>query len=322
MSSLHYQVNCESRQNQKQFYNIVFQSAWQTLEVFSQDPKHKLQARMGMISVLHTWTQKLVYHPHIHCIVPAGGFTKAGYWKHTKSEGKYLFPDKALARVFRGKVMEKVIQLYKTGQLEFKRQIESLKNKSEFWQLKSKLYDKPWVVYAKAPFDNSDQIVEYLARYTHKIAISNQRILSVDENTVTFSYLDRKDNKIKTLTLAGEKFIARFLSHVLPKGYSKIRHYGIFATRVKGIILSQIKEQLGVKQTERKKYNTREVILITKGIDIHLCSECKQGQLVIIAESGVDQEDHPNYPKDARRILFIFKIKRLKTECRIPMCTL
>jgi len=212
------------RQNQKQCYNILFQSAWKTLEAFSQDPKHNLEARMGMIAVLHTWTQKLIYHPHIHCIVPAGGLSDAGYWKHSKSEGKYLFPGKALASTFRGKVMEKVIKLYKTEQLVMKGQIECLKNKNEFWQWKKQLYDKQWVVYAKAPFNNSAQILEYLARYTHKIAISNHRILSMDQHTVTFSYLDRNDNKIKTLTLRGEQFIARFLSHVLPKGYCKIRH--------------------------------------------------------------------------------------------------
>ena len=271
-------------QNQKLIYNLLFTCAWQTLDTFSKDPAQKLGANMGMVAVLHTWTQQLHYHPHVHCIVPAGGIAADGKWKHTKSKGKFLFHVKALAKTFRGKFMEQLMRHHKAGDLCLQGKIALLQHKNHFWRLKKALYEKEWVVYAKEAFGNPASVVEYLGRYTHKIAISNHRILAVDEKAVTFSYLDRKANCIKTCTLAGEKFIARFLLHVLPKGYTRIRHYGFWATRVKTKVLPPIKANFGMPNVPRTKYSVRDVLMITKGIDPLVCSTC--GNLLLtIAET-------------------------------------
>jgi hypothetical protein len=272
-------------QNKKLVYNLIFKCAWKTLEAFSKDPKQKLQANMGMTCVLHSWTQTLVYHPHIHCIVPAGGITADGKWKATKSDGRFLFPVKAMASVFKGKFMEQLIRYYKSGDLDLNGRLATLQDSGAFWELKRCLYEKQWIVYAKDPFGNPASVLEYLARYTHRIAISNYRILTVDEENVTFSYLDRKSNRKRTLTLPGVQFLARFLLHVLPAGYCKIRHYGIFATRVKSTQLRKARASLGVMEKEKVKYTVRDVVLITTGVDIHLCSECKTGLLMVIEET-------------------------------------
>jgi hypothetical protein len=271
-------------QNQKLVYNLLFKCAWQTLDTFSKDPAQKLEAKMGMVAVLHTWTQQLHYHPHVHCIVPAGGIAPDGKWKHTKSNGKFLFHVTALAKTFRGKFMEQLLRHYKAGDLCLEGKLFHLRDKDHFWEFKKRLYEKEWVVYAKEAFGNKAAVVEYLGRYTHKIAISNHRIMAVDDKTVTFSYLDREANCKKTCTLPGEKFIARFLLHVLPKGYCKIRHYGFFATRVKTKVLPPVREKLGMPNVPKPKYTVRDVLMITKGIDPLVCSECGQGILVTIAE--------------------------------------
>jgi len=271
-------------QNPKLCFNLLFSCAWQTLEAFSNDPAQQLEARMGMISVLHTWTQKLLYHPHIHCIVPSGGMGADGKWKDTKSEGKFLFHAKAMAKTFRGKYMEKIVKAYKADELKLEGKLRPLQEPDAFWEWKKKLYDKNWVVYAKKPFENVETVLEYLARYTHKIAISNYRILSMTDKTVTFSYLNRKAQTKETLTLSGEKFIQRFLMHVLPKGFSKIRHYGILSTRVKTKLINALKDYFGMVIKSREKRNAREVILLTTGVDVHLCSACKEGLLVMVKE--------------------------------------
>lgn len=277
-------------QNQKLIYNLLFTCAWQTIEAFSKDPNQKLQARMGMIAVLHTWSQQLLYHPHVHCIVPAGGISQDGNWKTTRSNGNFLFPVKALAQTFRGKMMEQIVRLYKSRQLKLKGKLKYLMQPGAFWQFKRRLYDSNWVVYAKAPFANPATVLEYLGRYTHRIAISNYRILDMDHQSVTFSYLDRSSGCKKQITLPGAKFIARFLLHVLPKGYCKIRHYGIFATRIKTQLLDPLRVDMNMPTGERPKYTVRDVLLLTKGIDTHLCSACKQGVLVVIEETpGTDQ---------------------------------
>lgn len=270
-------------QNKKLIYNLLFKCGWQTIEAFSKDPNQNLEASMGMISVLHSWTQTLVYHPHIHCIVPAGGITADGKWKTTKSDGNFLFSVKALAQTFRGKFMEQLVNYYKSGDLHLTGSLAPLQDTGAFWELKRSLYDKQWVVYAKDPFGKPETVLEYLGRYTHRIAISNYRILAVDNKNVTFSYLDRKAKSRRTLTLTGEQFIGRFLLHVLPKGYCKIRHYGIFSTRVKTTQLPKARKDLGVVEKEKVKYSVRDVIYITTGVDIHLCSECS-GLLVTISE--------------------------------------
>jgi Putative transposase/Transposase zinc-binding domain len=212
----------------KAVYDTLFEAAWQTLHVFGKDEKH-LGARPGMIAVLHTWGQSLTLHPHLHCIVPGGGLSKAGYWKKARSQGKFLFPVKAMSKVFRAKY------------------VQGLKEKLPDMdrQLVNALFKKPWVVYAKRAFAGPASVIEYLGRYTHKIAISNHRLTAVDEQTVSFTYKDyRKGGQQQTMTLPALEFIRRFALHVLPRGFVRIRHYGILSATSKSQALPAIRSQL------------------------------------------------------------------------------
>jgi len=264
----------------------MFTCAWQTLDDFSKDPRQGLMAKMGMIAVLHTWTQKLLYHPHIHCIIPAGGIDEDGRWKTSKSKSNFLFHGTALAQTVRGKLMEQLLLLYKQKQLTLEGKINHLKHYYNFWKLKKKLYETNWVVHTEEPFKNPDSVIEYLARYTHKIAISNYRIKAIEDDEITFTYLDRADkNKKEIMRLPADKFISRFLMHVLPRGFCKIRHYGFLSTRIKQQCLAKISVNLKMKeQGSKPKLTVKDVLSITKSIDPDLCPECKQGIMVCIQE--------------------------------------
>jgi hypothetical protein len=212
----------------KAVYDSLFEAAWGTIKAFGYDPKH-LGAQTGMIAILHTWGQTLNLHPHLHCIVPGGGLTKAGKWKTAKSQGKYLFPVKAMSKVYRAKFMESI-----------KRKISTIDKK-----LTDDLYKKQWIVFAKRPFGNTQSVIEYLGRYTHKIAISNHRIQAIDKNGVTFSYKDyRKNGQQQEMTLEGMEFIRRFSMHILPKGFVRIRHFGILSSGRKKSNIPLIKSQM------------------------------------------------------------------------------
>src|SRR5665811_1581963 len=211
----------------KAVYDSLFAAAWSTLNTFGHDPRH-LGAQVGMISILHTWGQQLTLHPHLHCIVPGGGLTKAGRWKMTKSKGKFLFPVKAMSKIFRARYLEQLRKKCTPGQ-----------------RLLNELYNKNWVVYAKRPFAQPMDVVEYLGRYTHKVAISNNRFTAFDDQTITFTYKDyRQSGKKLDKRLSHSEFIRRFSMHILPRGYMRIRHYGILSSTSKKISLPIIREQL------------------------------------------------------------------------------
>ncbi|HEY5371816.1 MAG TPA: IS91 family transposase [Hanamia sp.] len=213
----------------KEVYNILFQSAWHVLNTFGHDYKW-LGAQTGMISILHTWGQTMTLHPHLHCIVPGGGLTKQLKWKTAKSDGKYLFNVKAMSKVFRGKFIA-LLKERLPGEMN-KLFIDSL-------------YKNDWVVYAKRPFAGPESVVEYLGRYTHKIAISNLRIKNVEDGKVTFSYKDYKQGAVKKeMSLDALEFIRRFAMHILPKGFVRIRHNGIVSSTSKMACAMVIKEQL------------------------------------------------------------------------------
>ena len=196
----------------KEVYNILFQSAWEVLNTFGWDHKW-LGAQTGMIAILHTWGQTLSLHPHLHCIVPGGGLTKHRKWKTAKTNGKYLFSVKAMSKVFRGKFMDLLKE-------RLPQQMTP--------ELINELYRKDWVVFAKRPFSGPQSVVEYLGRYTHKIAISNHRIKNMEDGKVTFSYKDYRQGAVtKEMSLEPLEFIRRFAMHILPKGFVRIRHYGI-----------------------------------------------------------------------------------------------
>jgi hypothetical protein len=207
----------------KEVYNILFQSVWHVLNTFGHDHKW-LGAQTGMISILHTWGQTMTLHPHLHCIVPGGGINKQGNpitigWKTAKTNGKYLFNVKAMSKVFRGKFIALL-----------KERLPDEMNQ----QFINELYKNDWVVYAKRPFSGPESVIEYLGRYTHKIAISNHRISNVEDGKVSFSYKDYKHGAVKKeMTLDASEFIRRFAMHILPKGFVRIRHYGILSSTSK-----------------------------------------------------------------------------------------
>jgi len=210
-------------------YNLLFKTAWSVIESFGHDAKW-LGAQTGMISILHTWGQTLTLHPHLHCIVPGGGLTKAGKWKMAKSKGKYLFNVKAMSKTFRGRYIAALKELLP----------DAIKP-----PLLNALYKHNWVVYAKQPFTGPQSVIEYLGRYTHKIAISNHRIKHADNTSVTFAYKDYRHGSVKKeMTLKGVEFIRRYALHILPKGLVRIRHYGILSSTTKTHSAICIKEQL------------------------------------------------------------------------------
>lgn len=213
-------------------YNLLFQASWQTIKTLSEDSKF-LGANPGMTAVLHTWSQNLGLHPHLHCIIPAGGVDDNMEWINTRAKGKYLFPAKVMAAVYKGIFLKGLKELVSSNAISFDQ------------ELKEKLYAKNWVAYAKKPFLKPIHVIEYLGRYTHKIAISNYRLINIDENSVQFSWKNyRLGGQTKIMTLSIEEFIRRFALHILPHRFVRIRHFGIlsFHGRSKTIPIIQHKQ--------------------------------------------------------------------------------
>ncbi len=248
-----------------QMYNLLFQAVWQTIQQFSFT---KLQAETGMVTVLHTWGQNLSLHPHLHCVIPGGGLDYKGQWKQVavSANGKgFLFRVENLSTVFRGKLME---GLKKIVPLDMKHVRE--------------LYETNWVVYAKEPFAGPVQVVEYLGRYTHKVAISNHRLLNIDNNGVTFRWRDYRDNKEKIMTLEGAEFLRRFSQHILPKGFVRIRHFGLLST-TRRPMLHQLQQAFGIKVTLKKEKKSWKVICREHlHYDPDVCPRCGKGKMITI----------------------------------------
>jgi len=229
--------------------------------------------------VLHTWGQNLEFHPHIHMIISAGGLTKDNKW--IKSSEKFFVPVKILSKVFRGKFLSYLKENYKEKSLEFYGQAEGYKNNNKFKILINKLYNMNWYSYVKRPFDNADSIIEYLGRYTHKIAITNSRIIKVEDGKVFFKYKDYKDkSKIKVMSLEAVEFIRRFLMHVLPTKFVKIRYCGICANRNKKTKLKLSQKLTNILNNPLYVKLTKEELLkkITNGIAF-LCPACNKETL-------------------------------------------
>jgi hypothetical protein len=239
-------------------YNILFSTVWSTIQSFSADAKY-LGATTGMITILHTWGQTLSLHPHLHCIIPAGGITKDCVWKFTRNNGKFLFPVKALSSVFRARF---VAALRKALPNEPKAFFNSL-------------FQTNWVVYAKRPFGGPLQVIEYLGRYTHKIAISNHRITEIGNDAVSFTYKDyRQDGAQQQMTLDATEFIRRFALHILPKGFVRIRHYGILSSKLKVTALPAIRKQL--QHPWQPEVAVIQPVTVTQPIE-RTCPCCKKG---------------------------------------------
>ena len=231
------------RQNRRALLALLFAAANQTLLEFG---RQRLKAQIGITAVLHTWSQTLLDHYHVHCIVSGGGLALDGqHWVGTKDY--YLFPVRALSRMFRGKFLAGLKTLYDEGKLEFHGQLQRLSQASEFARLLRSAAKDNWVVYAKRPFAGPQQVLKYLSGYTHRVAISNRRLLCADNQTVTFSYKDYADDaRRKTMTLEVPEFVRRFCLHLLPERFVKIRHYGLLGNRQRHQRLQRARSLLGV----------------------------------------------------------------------------
>jgi len=248
--------------------NILFQAVSETLLEFG---RTHLRGQLGFIAMLHTWDQTLNDHFHLHCLVPAGALS----FDHTRwisVRKNFLFPVKALSVVFRGKFLHLLRKAIDQGKLT---------------SPAPQLNKKQWVVYAKEPFASPEKVLDYLGRYTHRVALSNDRILSVQNAQVTFAYRDRRDgDRLKTMTLDAQEFIRRFLLHVLPQGFMRIRHFGFLANRSKKQALSRCRELLGLNPAlpPIPKKSPHDLMRDLTGIDLTRCPACKQGTMIVVAE--------------------------------------
>jgi hypothetical protein len=265
-------ISMLSLYNQKIIYNLLFQAAAQTLLTFGRDPKF-LGAEIGFYGVLHTWSQTLGPHIHIHFIVTAGGLTEDGEWKEPKHSKKFLFPVRAVSKVFRGKFIEGLKELYYNGEITIPDSMEELNTPEGFEKKLNALVSKSWMVHSKPPFSGPEEVVRYIGRYTHRIAISDSRIIAFENGQVTFSYKDNKekdpDKKYKEMTLNSEEFVRRFLYHILPHRYHRIRNYGFLSNGRKKQNIEIIKKQL--PEAENTEILREEEAVI--------CPICKKGKM-------------------------------------------
>lgn len=256
-------------------YNLLFKAAAETLTELAADKKY-LGARIGFTSFLHTWGQNLMHHPHLHVVLPGGGINANNQW--VPSRKKFFIPVKVLSRKFRGKFLAYL----KHAKLQFFGSTAALRHPATFQKLLTTLYQKEWVVYCKPPFKNAACVVEYLGRYTHRVAISNSRIVKLEDDRVTFKWRDYKDdNKQKEMTVTADEFIRRFLIHVLPPGFTRIRHYGFLSPRNKATRLQLCKKltRTPVSALAKTKRTTLEFLQQILGQDFARCPCCGVGHM-------------------------------------------
>jgi len=231
-------------QNKRLLYDLLYRTSAATMLELARDPKH-LGADIGFLGVLHTWGQNLEHHPHVHYIVPAGGLALDGS-RWIDSSRRFFLPVYALSRVFRGKFCDQLRELFQQNRLQFHGSQQQLAAPGAFSHLLWQLGQKDWVVYAKPPFGGAEHVLNYLARYTHRVAISNHRLVAFQNDRVSFRWRDyAHGGKKKVMTVSADEFLRRFLLHVLPKGLVRIRHFGLFANRRRSAALERCRELLG-----------------------------------------------------------------------------
>jgi hypothetical protein len=255
-------------------YPLLFQSAWETLRAFGEDPK-RLGGQMGMTAVLHTWGSTLIRHVHLHCLAPGGAITSEGTWQASKSD--YLFPVRALSQRFRGKLVSQLRACAQAGKLH------RITREGEIDEILDRLMAQDWVVYSKPCLKAGVRVIDYLARYTHRTAISNARILQLEQSKVAFRYRDTQDdNRWKVMRLAVEEFIRRFLLHVLPKGLMRIRHYGFLANACRSKQLPRIRQAIAQEQQQEADEAELEQDTMTAAeTGCYLCPNCHRPMRVI-----------------------------------------
>jgi Putative transposase/Transposase zinc-binding domain len=258
-------------QNQKVIYNLLFRAVSETLLEIAADPKH-LGVRIGFLAVLHTWGQNLHHHPHIHCVVPGGGISlDRSHWISCRNN--FFLPVRVLSRLFRGKFLAFLREAHEQGQLSFFGTCAHLREPSAFQRFAKQLKKSEWVVYSKPPFGGPEQVLKYLSRYTHRVAISNSRLLSLDEGQVSFHWRDYRDDQIKVMTISAVEFLRRFLQHVLPPGFVKIRHFGWLANRCRKVNLAECRRLLSTVAI---------TTAAAEPVPDHVCPLCHIGVLRIV----------------------------------------
>jgi hypothetical protein len=279
------QIATIAYQNKRELYRILFRATAQTLLTIAADPKH-LGAQIGFFAVLHTWGSNLLHHPHLHCVVTGGGLSANGSQWISCRDGFFLSV-RVLSRLFRRLFLEYLVNAFDAGKLEFFSSLESLRDPSSFLDYLAPLREAKWVVYAKRPFAGPEQVLDYVGRYTHRVAISNNRLLDIAEGKVTFRYKDyRHDAQQKTMTLEAEEFIRRFLLHVLPEGFQRIRYYGFLANRYREQKLARCRDLLGMPAPEpaasKASKDYRERYEELTGSSLWECPVCHQGRMLMI----------------------------------------
>lgn len=276
MFTLPHQLNAVCLHNQRMYYDLLFAAVWNTLRSFGYS---HFGVESGAVAVLHTWGQNLSLHPHVHCIVPAAGYTLDGQWKNIGSSGKYLFPVHQLSAAFKGKFLDSL-----------KRALRKQNELSLFDDKVQQAYLKPWVVHCEPSLASADHVVKYLGQYTHRVAITNQRILNITHEKVTFIAKDYRDRAVKKpVTLDGTEFLRRFAMHILPGRFVKIRRFGIYnPTFIRNNKLQFVPKdkpdiEVIVKKQKGPETNLERLKRLT-GMDPCVCPVCKTGRMVIVRE--------------------------------------
>ncbi len=264
-------------QNKDKVYDLLLRTSAETLRQIAADPAH-LGAEIGFLSVLHTWGQDLRHHPHVHCLVPGGGIALEGGHQWIPCRPRFFLSVHVLGRKFRGKFLDHLRRAFDQGKLSFHGKLEHLREPSAFRSYLAPLFEKDWVVYAKPPFAGPEVVLRYLARYANRVAISNTRLLSMVGNKVTFRWKDyRRSGKLRTMKLDAVQFLRRFLLHILPKGFMRIRYYGFMANRCRKQKLERCRELLAVAETVSASSDG-----VRRGKHPMQCPECQRGTMVCI----------------------------------------
>jgi predicted Zn-ribbon and HTH transcriptional regulator len=270
--------------NKRVTLQILFASVSETLQAFAKDPQWRLEGKLGFIAVLHTWSQTLMDHFHLHCLIPAGALSfKKDRW--IPARDSFLFRIDSLAKQFRKRYLQKLETAYLKDELIFPGNTAQFESEKKFGQLIESLSNVSWIAYAKRPFGGPQQVLEYLGRYTHRVAISNNRITSISNGKVTFTYRDRQqDNEITLMTLDADEFIRRFLLHVLPKGFLKIRYFGFLSHKNKKQAIKLLRKLIDpeAKLPEKVTETILEMMLRLTGNDITCCPKCKKGTMITV----------------------------------------
>jgi len=273
-------------QNQRLFYALLFRAVSQTLLEIAADPRH-LGARLGFLAVLHTWSQTLLHHPHVHCLVPAGGLAfDDSRWVNCRP--KFFLPVQVLSCLFKGKLLDFLREAFAQGKLHLNGQLKALADPAEFQAWLDQLRKPKWVVYAKPPLAGPDHVLKYLARYTHRVAISNGRLVSLTEDRVSFRWRDSKDGKhLKVMSLEAVEFMRRFLLHILPTGFVKIRHFGFLANRNRAQALRLCRQRLS---SSVQNQSVLDVLAPERRRALeHRCPRCAQGNLHLVARLSPEE---------------------------------